>query len=124
LVGYVGLRRVTIDGRCEVELLYALTPGNWRQGLASEATRAVAALAFERLGLESIVAWTLPANRASQRVMAKTGFVYDRDIVHAGLPHGLYRLRNQDRCPPACLAAGAHPNSPCRYHRGRVAPAR
>jgi RimJ/RimL family protein N-acetyltransferase len=92
-VGYVGLRHVIIDGRDEVELLYALSPEHWRQGLASEAARTVVALAFERLGLESIVAWTLPANRASQRVMAKTAFVYERDIVHAGLPHQLHRLR-------------------------------
>jgi RimJ/RimL family protein N-acetyltransferase len=101
-IGYVGLRRVTIEGRCEVELLYALAPGNRRQGLASEATRAVAALAFERLGLESIAAWTPPADRASQRVMAKTGLVHERDLVHGGLLHGLYRLRNRrTRHPPA-----------------------
>jgi RimJ/RimL family protein N-acetyltransferase len=101
-VGYIGLRRVTIDGRAEVELLYALSPGHWRQGLMSEAACAVVGLAFERLGIESIVAYTLPANRASQRVIAKTGFVYERDIVHAGLPHRLYRLHNlQAQLPPA-----------------------
>ncbi len=35
---------------------------------------------------------TLPTNRASRRVMEKAGFGYERDTVHAGLPHVLYRL--------------------------------
>ena len=38
------------------------------------------------------MALTLPHNAASRRVMEKVGFGYDRDIVHAGLAHVLYRL--------------------------------
>jgi hypothetical protein len=34
---------------------------------------------------------TLPPHRASQRVMLKAGLVYQREIVHAGVPHVLYR---------------------------------
>jgi RimJ/RimL family protein N-acetyltransferase len=30
---------------------------------------------------------------ASRRVMEKLGMAYERDVVHAGLPHVLYRLR-------------------------------
>ena len=47
-------------------------------------------LAFGPLGLDRVVAFTLPDNVASRRVMAKAGFIYGRDIEHAGLPHVLY----------------------------------
>ena len=49
------------------------------------------AVAFDDLGLGEIVAFTLPTNIASRRVMEKSGFAYEREIVHAGLPHVLYR---------------------------------
>jgi RimJ/RimL family protein N-acetyltransferase len=39
-----------------------------------------------------VVCFTLTTNRASQRVMEKAGFEYERDIVHAGLPHVFYRI--------------------------------
>ena len=54
--------------------------------------REVAALGLGRLGLAGLVARTLPTNRASRRVMEKAGFGYERDTVHARLPHVLYRL--------------------------------
>jgi [ribosomal protein S5]-alanine N-acetyltransferase len=89
--GYVGLQQATIEGVAEIELLYALCPACWGRGLASEAARHVVRLAFGHLGLASLIAYTLPANHASRRVMAQAGFRYERDIVHAGRPHVLYR---------------------------------
>jgi RimJ/RimL family protein N-acetyltransferase len=49
--------------------------------------------AFGPVGVDELIAFTLPNNVASRRVMEKTGFVYERDIVHALLPHVLYRRR-------------------------------
>jgi RimJ/RimL family protein N-acetyltransferase len=54
--------------------------------------RAAIDVAFDDLRLGEIVAFTLPNNVASRRVMEKTGFTYERQIVHVGLPHVLYRL--------------------------------
>jgi ribosomal-protein-alanine N-acetyltransferase len=92
-VGYCGLRREILEGREEVELLYALLPAYWGRGLASEMAAAVLAIGFERLGLADVIAYTLTTNRASQRVIEKAGFSYEREFVHVGLPHVLYRLR-------------------------------
>ena len=39
-----------------------------------------------------IGSWTLPINLASQRVMEKLGFRYERDFEFAGLLHRFYRL--------------------------------
>lgn len=91
-VGRGGLRRVDVEGEREVEIAYAVAADRWGCGLATEMARASAGAAFSHLGLKSVVAFTLPTNVASRRVMEKTGLTLDRDIVHANLPHVLYRL--------------------------------
>ena len=50
-------------------------------------------VAFQVLGRDSVVAFTLHDNLASRRVMEKNGMTYEKDIIHAGLPHLLYRKR-------------------------------
>jgi len=66
--------------------------GHWNQGFATEMVEASLRFGFEQLGLSEIGSWTLPINVASQRVMAKLGFRYEKDIDFAGLPHRFYRL--------------------------------
>lgn len=92
-VGRGGLRRITLDEREEVELAYALGSEFWGRGLATEIALASVAIGFERLDLDDLVCFTLTTNLASQRVMQKAGFRYERDMVHVGLRHVLYRLR-------------------------------
>jgi ribosomal-protein-alanine N-acetyltransferase len=91
-VGRAGLRHVHVGGSAEVELSYALMPEYWGRGLATEMARACVRIGFEQLGLAGVVAFALTTNLASQRVMQKVGFSYEREISHAGLPHVLYRL--------------------------------
>ena len=90
-VGRGGLHNTHVGGHDEVELAYALMAEYWGRGLATEMAEAIVAVAFERLGMTDLVCFTLTTNRASQRVMEKAGFEYERDITHAGLPHVLYR---------------------------------
>lgn len=92
-VGRAGLRRKLIDGYDETELLYACMPGYWHLGLTTEAAEGIVRVAFDRLMMSNLVSFTLPTNAASRRVMEKTGFVYERDFIHAGELHVLYRLR-------------------------------
>ncbi|MBW7852344.1 MAG: GNAT family N-acetyltransferase [Rhodospirillales bacterium] len=94
-VGYCGLRRVVIGGAAETELLYAAAADDWNRGLATEMARAVLEAGFTEAGLGDMVAFTLPLNRASRRIMEKCGFAFERDFIHAGLPHVLYRLRRR-----------------------------
>ena len=95
-VGRGGLQYTFTAGLHDVEAGWAIVPERWGQGLATELARACVEVAFEQLGLREIVAFTLPDNIASRRVMEKAGFEYERDIVHVGLAHVLYRRR-----PPA-----------------------
>ena len=94
-IGYAGLgpRRQPSEG--EVELLYALLPEAWGKGLATRMGRLAVEHAFGPLGLPQLVAYTLPTNRGSRRVMEKLGFEYERDVEHAGLPHVFYRLHRR-----------------------------
>ena len=91
VVGRGGLHRVHVGGGDEVEVGWAVMPDRWRQGFGAEIGAAAVAHAFGPLGLDEVVAFTIPTNAASRRVMDKLGFAYERDIVYAGMPHVLYR---------------------------------
>jgi RimJ/RimL family protein N-acetyltransferase len=90
-VGRGGLSAVTIEGRPEIEVLYALMPPFWGQGLATEFTAGSVECARTTLGLGEIIGYTTTGNIASQRVLENNGFGLEGEIFHAGLPHLLYR---------------------------------
>jgi ribosomal-protein-alanine N-acetyltransferase len=92
-VAGAALRRVEIEGRPEVEVGYRVAAAWWGRGIATEMARMLVGVARDRLGLEEVVAFTLPDNVASRRVLEKAGFRYERDIEWAALPHVLYRRR-------------------------------
>jgi ribosomal-protein-alanine N-acetyltransferase len=92
-VGRAGLKSVDFQGRNEVELAYAMLPEFWGLGLATEIAEAILHVAFEHLELTEVICYTLATNLASQRVMQKVGFQFEREGVHANLPHVFYRLR-------------------------------
>ena len=91
VIGRAILRHLDVDGVDEVETGYGFMPDYWGRGLATEVAQACVAIGFEQLRLPSIVAITTPANVASQRVMRKAGLAHERDILHAGVPHMLFR---------------------------------
>jgi RimJ/RimL family protein N-acetyltransferase len=80
----------------EVEIGWMITPSAWGRGYATEAGGAVRDEAFERLGLESVVAVHHPENVASGRVMDKLGMAFERDVMdRKGWPYRLYRLTRE-----------------------------
>jgi ribosomal-protein-alanine N-acetyltransferase len=93
MVGRGGLQYTFVAETHEIEGGWAIVPERWGQGLATELALASLEVAFGPLGLPQIVAFTLPHNVASRRVMEKSGFRYEREIEHVGLPHVLYRCR-------------------------------
>lgn len=99
-IGYCGLRHARVEGREEIELLYAVRAEHWRKGYGVEMARAALREGFERMGFSEIVAFTLPTNAGSRGVMERCGMRYERGIVHAGLPHVLYRIRRAEFAPP------------------------
>jgi ribosomal-protein-alanine N-acetyltransferase len=94
MVGRGGLQHTLATGEDEVEIGWAFVPERWGQGLATELALACVSVAFERLDLASVVAYTLPHNRASRRVMEKTGMSFERSFHDRhGLEQVLYRRR-------------------------------
>jgi RimJ/RimL family protein N-acetyltransferase len=94
-VGYCGIKHARVEDRDEIELAYAVQSESWGMGFATEMSEAALRVGFEDLKLERIVAFTLPHNLPSRRVLERCGFAFQRDIVHAGLPHVLYELKRR-----------------------------
>ncbi len=91
-VGRGAVRRLVIGGRGEVEIGYALAAEMWGRGLATEMAGWLVAYATAH-GTPELVAYTEPTNLASQRVLEKAGFAYERDVEHHGARQVLYRRR-------------------------------
>jgi RimJ/RimL family protein N-acetyltransferase len=97
MIGRAVLRHLEIDGHDEVEVGYGFLPQFWGRGLATEIARACVRIGLEELRFPSLVAITLTTNRGSQRVLEKAGLRHERDIMHAGVPHALFRTRPESR---------------------------
>lgn len=92
--GRGGFQPTDIGGADEVELGYTFMPEFWGRGLATEFAIEAVRLAFEVFGLNDIVCFTLTTNTASQRVMEKAGFQFERRLIHEGVTHIFCRQRN------------------------------
>ena len=103
-IGFIGLSIPAFDAHFTpaVEIGWRLGLEYWCKGLATEGAGAAVNYGIEKLGLESIVSFTVPDNLRSRRVMEKLGMTHDpRDdfdhpVLPAGHPlrrHVLYRFR-------------------------------
>lgn len=91
LTGRGGLRNTVLAGKDEVEVAYGLLPEFWNMGLATEFVEAVVRIGFSEIGLSNLTCTTQQGNIASRRVLEKTDFKFERDIIHLGKPHMLFR---------------------------------
>jgi [ribosomal protein S5]-alanine N-acetyltransferase len=69
----------TVRFSAEVGLYYALSPGHWRRGYATEAARALVDYCFSTLWLERVVATTMHDNAGSIGVMERLGMRIERN---------------------------------------------
>lgn len=105
-MGAAGLLRIGYKAHFApaVEVGWRLARRFWGKGYAPEAARAAITFGFDRLGLQEIVANTVPHNSNSHRVMEKLGMAYDPadDFDHPLVPADsplrrqvLYRLSRE-----------------------------
>ena len=110
-IGFVGLMHVGFEAHFTpaVEIGWRLAREAWGRGYASEAAAAALRWAFDSLGLDQVVSFTVPPNTASRRVMERIGMAHDPtgDFDHPRVPEGdplrrhlLYRIRARDWSPP------------------------
>lgn len=92
--GYVGIQPVTFESwfTPAVEIGWRLAKDHWGQGIATEAGTASLTYAFGTLGLDEVVAFTVPANTRSVAVMTRLGMTFAGDFDHPRMPEG-QRLR-------------------------------
>jgi len=106
-IGFIGIQNVPFEAPFTpaIEIGWRLARPFWNRGLATEGASAVLRYGFKRLGLNEIVAFAVPANLPSRRVMQKIGMRHDAagDFDHPKLPtnhplrrHLLYRLNQSD----------------------------
>ncbi len=74
LIGTIGFYRMQKE-HFRAEVGYMMHTDHWRKGLMGEALDAVVAQAFKGFGLHSIEAVTDPENTASNRLLARHGFL-------------------------------------------------
>jgi len=105
-MGFIGLHRPVWEAHFTpcVEIGWRLARPFWGLGYASEGARVALRHGFDVLGLDEIVAVTVPANERSQAVMRRLGMTRDPadDFDHPRVPqdcpqvrHVLYRLRRE-----------------------------
>ncbi|MBP2301210.1 GNAT family N-acetyltransferase [Azospirillum picis] len=106
-IGFTGLLRVGYEAHFTpaVEVGWRLDSAFWGKGYATEAAGLALAHGFEALGLDEVIAVTVPANRRSRAVMERLGMARDAggDFDHPRVPDGhalkrhvLYRLGRDD----------------------------
>jgi RimJ/RimL family protein N-acetyltransferase len=71
------------DDPAQAELGYRLVRRCWRQGFASEASRALLRHAFDTVGQRRVIAQTMAVNAGSRGVMAAVGLRYARTFYPA-----------------------------------------
>ena len=103
-IGFAGISHVPFEAHFTpcIEIGWRLAAAYWNRGLATEGARECLRYAFQELALPEVVAFTVPANLRSRRVMEKLGMSYSPadDFQHPRLPEGhplrphvLYRVR-------------------------------
>lgn len=90
--GMVGVSHVPFEAHFTpcVEIGWRLAAAHWNQGFATEGARRCLSFAFDELALREVVAFTVPANLPSRRVMEKLGMTHNPadDFFHPRLPEG------------------------------------
>jgi RimJ/RimL family protein N-acetyltransferase len=109
-IGFIGLAIPSFHAHFTpcVEIGWRLSADFWGQGLATEGARQMVSYAFEKVGLDALVSFTVPANTRSRRVMERLGMIrnpaddFDHPMLPEGNPlqqHVLYRLQRSQTMP-------------------------
>lgn len=75
VLGFCGVKAMTLHGRPVANLLYRLDPDYWGRGVASEAASAAVTRALRHWPDRPVIARIRPDNQASARVAIKSGLI-------------------------------------------------
>ena len=89
VIGCVSLMDINPNAK-RAEMGYWIARKYWKQGIATEAAKAMIKFGFEKIGLHSIIARYFDNNPASGRVMEKCGMTYVGTIREHEFRFGKY----------------------------------
>lgn len=81
MIGHAEIKPTDVSGGYEI--IYALAPAAWGDGLGTELAAALVNYGFGPLGLDEVHATFAAPNHASLAVLHKLGFAHARDITNA-----------------------------------------
>jgi RimJ/RimL family protein N-acetyltransferase len=90
VAGGIGVMMQTDIHRKNAELGYWLAEPFWRQGIISQAIPMIVSEAFEQLDITRIFAKPFHTNKASHRVLEKSGFTLEAVLEKAVFKNGEY----------------------------------
>ncbi len=90
LIGYAGLWYFFDEP--QPQLIYALLESLTKQGLATEAAKAIIDHAFSNLGFDYLIAATDKPHTASQKVATRLGMKFVEERLENGKPTLFYRI--------------------------------
>lgn len=76
------------------EVSYQLLPKWWGRGYATEVVQRIVKYAFEDLGLAKVVAETQIANKASCRLLEKSGMQLEQTVERFGAEQAIFSIIN------------------------------
>ena len=83
---------IPVQNSSDLQLGYSLLRSTRGKGYASEAVQSGIKYAFEQLKLASIAAITEIDNHASQKVLLRSGFVFEKEFLEGEKKLNLYRV--------------------------------
>ena len=81
VVGHCGYIDKEIEGKIEIDITYIFDPSSWGKGYATEIAFALKEHAFEKMGVERLVALIHPENIASALVAKKIGMKLEKQLL-------------------------------------------
>lgn len=94
LIGFCGLRM--FEDNEQVELLYGVHPHHWGAGIANEAATDVLRDAFQRVGVQRVIAATDTPNQRSVSVLQRLGMSFEERREFHGLDTVFYSMTAEE----------------------------
>jgi len=95
-IGQAGIFHLSFNTDAkDIELAYRFKKEYWGSGYATEASKALLEIGFEKLNLELIIGIAYPKNIASQKVMEKLGMKYAGMQSYAGTSLRRYEIQKK-----------------------------
>ncbi|WHO75100.1 GNAT family N-acetyltransferase [Rhizobium sp. BT03] len=91
--GLIGFGGVTVSKEFgSLNISYHLQPESWGHGYATELLRETLTFAFDDLHADRVIGLVRPVNAASRRILEKSGFNFEREVMLHGAPTNMYGL--------------------------------